>query len=120
MTRHGGVGSSARDGPAPDEERQGRRTRQGPAHAATVAEATLARDLARALEARACLVAEASRVLAASLDVDATLAQVARLAVPMLGDWCLIDVAAEHHGTRRVAVAHADPDREAAARAFER
>ena len=59
-------------------------------------------------------------MLASSLDVDATLAAVARLAVPLLADWCLIDVAAEQIGARRVAVAHADPEREAAARAFER
>ena len=77
-------------------------------------------DYALDLAARTRLLAEASRVLASSLDVDATLAHVARLAVPMLGDWCVIDVAAEHDGARRLAVAHADPGRDEAARVLER
>jgi serine phosphatase RsbU (regulator of sigma subunit)/PAS domain-containing protein len=54
------------------------------------------------------LLAEAGRVLAGSLDYEDTLRRVATLAVPALGDWCMVDVAGEH-GLERVAVAHADP-----------
>ena len=37
---------------------------------------------------------EASTLLASSLDVDATLARVARLVVPHFADWCVVDVVA--------------------------
>jgi PAS domain S-box-containing protein len=56
------------------------------------------------------LLAEAGRVLAGSLDYEETLRRVARLAVPDLADWCMVDVLGEN-GLERVAVAHADPAR---------
>jgi hypothetical protein len=37
------------------------------------------------------LLAEASAELSSSLDYRATLASVARLAVPQLADWCAVD-----------------------------
>src|SRR5439155_10343060 len=40
-------------------------------------------------------MAEASRVLAASMDYTSTLGRVARLAVPHIADWCAIDVLAD-------------------------
>jgi PAS domain S-box-containing protein len=40
----------------------------------------------------ASLVAEASRLLSASLDYEPTLRAVAEAAVPRLGDWCAVDV----------------------------
>ncbi len=55
-------------------------------------------------------LAEASRVLAGSLDVQETLRTVARLAVPEIADWCAVDLAAGD-GIDRVAVAHVDPAR---------
>ena len=55
-------------------------------------------------------LAEASRVLADSLDVQETLRTVARLAVPEIADWCAVDLAAGD-GIDRVAVAHVDPAR---------
>jgi PAS domain S-box-containing protein len=63
-------------------------------------------------------LAEASRVLAGSLDYQETLRTVARLAVPTVADWCAVDLAA---GDRidRVAVAHVDPARVALAREME-
>jgi PAS domain S-box-containing protein len=66
-------------------------------------------DLKRAEEGHRFL-AEASRVLAGSLDYQETLGAVARLAVPRIADWCAVDVA---HGdeVERVAVAHVDPER---------
>jgi signal transduction histidine kinase len=52
---------------------------------------------------------EASTILASSLDFEATLSAVARLAVPRLGDWCGIEIVGEDGTARQLAVAHADP-----------
>jgi PAS domain S-box-containing protein len=54
------------------------------------------------------LLAEAGRVLAGSLDYEETLQRVARLAVPDLADWCMVDLV-ENERLVRVAVGHADP-----------
>lgn len=54
-------------------------------------------------------LAEASTLLAASLDYETTLAQVARLAVPQIADWCAVDVLTPEGGLRRLGVAHIDP-----------
>jgi PAS domain S-box-containing protein len=56
-------------------------------------------------------MAEASRVLASSMDYAETLAQIARLAVPRIADWCAVDVLDEHGEIERVAVHHSDPSR---------
>ncbi|HET6809668.1 MAG TPA: SpoIIE family protein phosphatase [Acidimicrobiales bacterium] len=57
---------------------------------------------------------DATTVLASSLDFRDCLRRLAELAVPILGDLCLIDVAAD--GTvARMAAAHADPARQALA-----
>jgi len=55
------------------------------------------------------LLAEASRVLAASLDFTQTLEQVARLAVPQIADWCAVDILDESGRIERVTVHHRDP-----------
>jgi signal transduction histidine kinase/DNA-binding NarL/FixJ family response regulator len=52
-------------------------------------------------------LAEASRVLTASMDVEVTLAAVAQLAVPILADYCFIDVLDADGRGRRVAAAPA-------------
>ena len=58
-------------------------------------------------------LAEASAVLDSSLEYDTTLRTVARLAVPTVADYCLIDIVDEQVGeVRRVAAAHADPTKE--------
>jgi hypothetical protein len=44
------------------------------------------------LQADARFLAEASRLLADSLDYEATLATVARLSLPYLGAWCIVDL----------------------------
>src|SRR2546425_100213 len=63
-------------------------------------------------DARAlAFLAEASAVLASSLDYEATLARVAQLAVPELADWCVVDLVAQGGGVRRVAVVCADRER---------
>lgn len=53
-------------------------------------------------------LAEASDLLARSLDVDETLHELAELAVPRLGDWCAIDLL-EHRRLRLSALAHSEP-----------
>jgi PAS domain S-box-containing protein len=60
---------------------------------------------------RAAFLAEASAVLASSLDCDATLAGVARLAVRHIADWCVVDMLQENGALKPVAMAHADPAR---------
>jgi signal transduction histidine kinase len=54
-------------------------------------------------------MAHVSAVLAESLDYEATVAAVARLAVPFLGDLCLVDVLDDAGRMQRVAAAHRDP-----------
>ncbi len=73
--------------------------------------ATIARDVTerRRAEERQRLLAEAGAVLAASLDAEAALAGLARLAVPRLADWCAVHVLEEDGAIRPLAVAHADP-----------
>jgi PAS domain S-box-containing protein len=61
-------------------------------------------------------LAQASELLASSLDYEATLARVARLAVPELADWCVVDVLDKEENVVRVAVVCADPEKEALAR----
>jgi len=61
-------------------------------------------------------LAEASRVLAGSLDYEETLGAVARLAVPHIADWCAVDLA-DGDELARVAVAHVDPAKVELARA---
>jgi len=62
-------------------------------------------------ERRAAFLAQASEVLASSLDYEQTLRNVAQLAVPEVADWCAVDLVDTDGERRPVAVAHADPDR---------
>jgi signal transduction histidine kinase len=55
-------------------------------------------------------LAEATAILASSLEYEATLAAVARLVVPRLADWCSVDLVRDG-GIERVAVAHVDPEK---------
>ena len=61
-----------------------------------------------------------SALLATTLDYEATLRNLARLAVPELGDWCVIDMLGEQGQMRRVAVAHVVPAKEPLAWELER
>jgi PAS domain S-box-containing protein len=73
--------------------------------------------------ARIAFLAEASRILANSLDYEVTLRRIAELAVPRLADWCAVDIVADPDAgrwppeLRRVAVTGIDPDVLAWARA---
>src|SRR5918993_916138 len=64
-------------------------------------------------------LAEASASLSSSLDYRATLARVARLAVPYLADWCAIDILEEDGSLDRLALTHQDPDKVALAQELE-
>jgi PAS domain S-box-containing protein len=56
-------------------------------------------------------VAEASELLASSLDYETTLANLAALAVPRFADWCAIDMVDEDGSIQRLTVAHVDPEK---------
>lgn len=60
----------------------------------------------------AAFLAEASRVLYASLDERRTLEGLAELAVGYLADWCTINLVSRSGRVRRVAGRHADPERQ--------
>ena len=68
----------------------------------------------RASEQRWRFLAEASRRLAGSMDVATALPEVARMAIPELADWVVVDLV-ESGQLQRLAVAHADPAKEALA-----
>jgi PAS domain S-box-containing protein len=53
-------------------------------------------------------LAEVGATLSSSLDYRATLASVARLAVPRLADWCAVDIVEEDGTLERLAVEHED------------
>jgi PAS domain S-box-containing protein len=79
--------------------------------AAHLAAERAARTDAERAQRRLALLAEATSMLAATLDVDESLARLASLVVPVLADFCTIDVV-EDSGFRRVTSRHADPDKE--------
>lgn len=65
----------------------------------------------KALLARESFLARASTLLSSSLDQAATLQQVARLLVPQLADWCVVDLVAAG-SPYQFATAHANPETE--------
>jgi len=69
---------------------------------------------------QATFLADASAMLGSTLDYDLTLQQVARLAIPVLGDWCTVYMLEDDGAVRRVAVAFADGERAELAAALRR
>lgn len=57
------------------------------------------------------VLAESGRILASSLDYEQTLRNVARVAVPLLADYCGVDLLDDRGRLQRVAAAHRDPAR---------
>lgn len=51
----------------------------------------------------------ASQYLASSLDYETTLLNVAGLALPYLGSWCIVDVVEADGSMRRIGIVHPDP-----------
>jgi serine phosphatase RsbU (regulator of sigma subunit)/PAS domain-containing protein len=58
---------------------------------------------------RAGALADAGALLVGSLDFDATLQLIARLAVPRLADWCFVELLREDGSIDRVAIEASDP-----------
>ncbi|MDX6447541.1 MAG: hypothetical protein QOD08_4, partial [Gaiellaceae bacterium] len=83
--------------------------------ALAVDNALLYRDAEEALRARdhsletLHFLSEASELLASSLEIETTLANVARLVVPAFADWCAVDLLEPDGSLRRLAVVHRDP-----------
>jgi PAS domain S-box-containing protein len=65
-------------------------------------------------------LSEADAILASSLDFELTLETVARLAVPRVADYCLVDLIDENREIGRMIVAHSDPAKEHAWREMQR
>ncbi|HEY9831870.1 MAG TPA: PAS domain S-box protein [Stenomitos sp.] len=64
-------------------------------------------------EASQQFLVEASSLLAASLDYQTTLRNVAHLAIPTLADWCLVDMFQADSSIRQIAIACTDPAKQA-------
>jgi GAF domain-containing protein len=69
---------------------------------------------------RVPLLDEASTLLSASPDYETTLTWVARLIVPKVADWCIVDIAEDDGTVRRLEVAHVDPSRQELAQQLRR
>ena len=78
-----------------------------------------ARSRAEATAAHQEFLARVSTHLGSSLDYEVTLRAITGLAVPYLADWCSVDVVEANGLVRRLAVACADPSKDAIARRAE-
>jgi PAS domain S-box-containing protein len=65
----------------------------------------------RRMTDRAGFLAQASDLLAGSLDPEVTMQGLAELAVTRIADWCAVDVVQADGSLRNVAVSHRDPGR---------
>ncbi|XYH98892.1 ATP-binding protein [Sorangium sp. So ce1128] len=81
-----------------------------------LAAAEAGRAAAEAAQRRAAFLSEASRLLSSSLNYEATLVRVARLPVPFVADWCMVDMMEREAMLRRAVVVHADPQKSELAR----
>ncbi|MUG93952.1 response regulator [Scytonema sp. UIC 10036] len=73
-----------------------------------------ARAEAEAQERRSTFLAEASRLLASSLDYHTTLSHVASIAVPTLADWCFVDIVEKNLTVfNEPIIVASDPEKEA-------
>lgn len=66
---------------------------------------------AEAAQWRLAFLAEASTRVAAALDYQSALQSLAHLAVPVLADWCMVDLMGDDSAVHRVAIAQADPEK---------
>src|SRR5436190_13010097 len=78
-----------------------------------------AREAADHARQQATFLAQAGHVLSSSLDYEATLRSVANLAVPVMADWCAVDIVGAQGTLQRIAVAHVDPKKVEFARMLE-
>ena len=68
---------------------------------------------------RAAFLAEAGRLLAESVDQTSTLVALAKLALPALGAWCIVDVVEDGGLIRRLGIFHPDPKKQKLAQKLE-
>jgi signal transduction histidine kinase/CheY-like chemotaxis protein len=68
-------------------------------------------DAERRANERLKILTEASVKLASSLDYETALSNVARFLVPLVSDWCAVDLLDERGTPRLVALAHAEPEK---------
>jgi len=80
----------------------------------------VARSEAETNSEKLAFLAEASTVLASSLDYHTNLMTVAKLAVNRLADWCAVDVVDDNEAFHRVALVHHDPQRADWVREFQK
>jgi PAS domain S-box-containing protein len=78
-------------------------------------EAQRARRVTESVRQRSVFLADATTALFAARDPVSALTTVARLAVPAVADWCVVDLRDRDGGYRRVALAHRDAVAERAA-----
>jgi PAS domain S-box-containing protein len=71
-----------------------------------------ARADAEHAQGRLALLAEATSMLAATLDVDESLDRLVHLVVPLLADWCTVHLLAPDGSVQRVAATHRDGSKE--------
>src|SRR5262245_49407504 len=81
--------------------------------------AEAARAEAEAAERRSAFLAEASNILATTLDYEKTLMIISRLALPTFADWCFLYLAFENPQISSARIAHVDPEKERLAREVE-
>src|SRR6266516_808318 len=77
-----------------------------------------ARLEAEAAERRSAFLAEASTMLASTLDYEKTLVNISRLAIPTFAEWCFVYLA-QGNEISSALIAHADVEKEHVARQFE-
>ena len=70
-----------------------------------------ARQREKMERARREFLAKAGEALVSSLDYETTLAAIARLAVPVIADWCAVQTLNSDGSSRQAAVAHVDPSK---------
>lgn len=82
-------------------------------HGDVVAVATVIEEVTavKTAEMRMRVLAESGRILASSLDYQQTLNNVANLAVPIIADWCAVDLFDASLRREHTVVAHQDPAR---------
>lgn len=78
-----------------------------------------ARLEAEAGQERFAFLSEAGSILAGSLDMQVTLENLAKLVIPRLGHFCIVNKLDEEGELRQIAVAHRDPEKERLLRELE-
>jgi signal transduction histidine kinase len=75
---------------------------------------------AEAARRRAAFLAEAGRRLAESVDQSSTLIALTKLALPLLGAWCIVDILEEGDSIHRLGIYHPDPAKQKLARKLQK